>query len=60
KAKTFAQMLEIPDLKFSQGWLYKFKKRHRLGQVKKYREDTLVDKAVVASTISQMKELLKE
>lgn len=60
KAKTFAQMLEIPDLKFSQGWLYKFKQRHGLGQVKKHGEDASVDDAVVAAAIPQLKELLKE
>ncbi|CAG8690448.1 25980_t:CDS:1, partial [Gigaspora rosea] len=57
KAKTFAQMLEIPDLKFSQGWLYKFKKRHKLRRVKKHGEDASVNDAVVAAAIPQLKEL---
>ncbi|CAG8731540.1 22072_t:CDS:2 [Cetraspora pellucida] len=60
KAKTFAQMLEIPDLKFSQGWLYKFKKRYGLGRVKKHGEDASMDDAVVAAAIPKLKELLEE
>ncbi|CAG8452718.1 16651_t:CDS:2 [Gigaspora rosea] len=58
KAKAFAQMLQIPDLEFSQGWLYKFKNRPGLGRVKKHREDALVDEDFIANAISKLKELL--
>ncbi|CAG8720680.1 10634_t:CDS:2 [Gigaspora margarita] len=57
KAKAFTQILQIPDLKFSQGWLYKFKNRHGLGRVKKYREDASVDENIIAVAIPKLKDL---
>ncbi|CAG8788776.1 8205_t:CDS:2 [Gigaspora margarita] len=62
KAKKFAKLLNIPDsdLKFSHGWLYKFKRRHELGQIKKHGEDASVDDNVVANTIPKLREFNKK
>ncbi|CAG8819754.1 20227_t:CDS:1, partial [Gigaspora rosea] len=62
KAKSFAQILRIPegDLKFSHGWLFKFKKRHSLGQITKHGEDASVDEDVVATAIPKLRELLRK
>ncbi|CAG8620411.1 7727_t:CDS:2 [Gigaspora rosea] len=53
KAKQFAKLLNIPesDFKFSHSWLYKFKKRHSLQQIKKHGEDASVDDAVINAAI---------
>ncbi|CAG8799050.1 17741_t:CDS:2 [Gigaspora margarita] len=61
KAKKFTKSLNIPNsnLKFSQGWLYKFKKRHGLGQIKKHGENASVDDNVVADAIPKLREVLK-
>ncbi|CAG8689713.1 25459_t:CDS:1, partial [Gigaspora rosea] len=62
KAKTFANMLKISDsdLKFLHRWLYKFKKRHDLGKIKKHEEDSSVDDNVVAMAIPLLRDILKE
>ncbi|CAG8489193.1 2143_t:CDS:2 [Dentiscutata erythropus] len=62
KHKTFAKILKIPNdnLKFSHGWLFKFKRRHGLEQIKKHGEDSSVDDNVVAIAVPQLKEILKE
>ncbi|CAG8772519.1 23865_t:CDS:2, partial [Dentiscutata erythropus] len=54
KAKTFAQMLEIPNFKFLQSWLYKFKKRHKLGWVKKHEEDVSMDDTKKKKDLEQL------
>ncbi|CAG8564353.1 28772_t:CDS:2, partial [Gigaspora margarita] len=60
KAKKFAKLLNIPDsdFKFSYGWLYKFKRRHELGQIKKHGEDASVDNDVVADAIPKLREFI--
>ncbi|CAG8670532.1 2937_t:CDS:1 [Ambispora gerdemannii] len=62
KAKNFAQMLNISDdnIKFSNGWLSKFKKRHNLAQIKKHGEDASADHAIATAAIPQLREVLKE
>ncbi|CAG8640980.1 12351_t:CDS:2 [Cetraspora pellucida] len=62
KAKKFAKLLKIPDgdLKFSHGWLYKFKIRHELGQIKKHGEDASVDDDIVADAIPKLREVKKK
>ena len=62
KAKVFAQMLNIPfsDFKFSNGWLFKFKRRHGLVQIKKHGEDASADHAAAAVAVTQLRELLKD
>ncbi|CAG8474641.1 4926_t:CDS:2, partial [Cetraspora pellucida] len=61
KAKVFANMLNIPDgdLKFSPGWLFKFKKRHGLRKITKHGEAASVDDDVVAATIPKLRKTLK-
>ncbi|CAG8827806.1 28677_t:CDS:2, partial [Gigaspora margarita] len=61
KVKSFAQKLNIPegDLKFSYGWLYKFKKWHGLEQITKHGEEASVDKNVIA-TLFPIYEMEKE
>ncbi|CAG8819628.1 6682_t:CDS:2, partial [Gigaspora margarita] len=58
KAKTFAKLLKISknDLKFSYRWLFKFKKRHNLEQIKKHEENVSIDDNVVAVAIPQLRE----
>ncbi|CAG8507673.1 10705_t:CDS:2 [Scutellospora calospora] len=60
KAKSFAKLLKIPNnsLKFSHGWLYKFKKRHGISQIIQHGEDASVDDNVVATAIPKLRELL--
>ncbi|CAG8595337.1 7626_t:CDS:2 [Dentiscutata erythropus] len=62
KAKTFAKLLKIPEsnFKFSYRWLFKFKKKHGLEQLKKHGEDASVDDNQVTIAISQLREVLKE
>ncbi|CAG8677599.1 14215_t:CDS:2 [Cetraspora pellucida] len=59
KVKVFANMLNIPDsdLKFSPGWLFKFKKRHDLGKITKHGEAASVDDDVVAAAIPKLRKL---
>ncbi|CAG8808151.1 14182_t:CDS:2, partial [Cetraspora pellucida] len=61
KAKYYAQLLKISDcsLKFSHGWLFKFKKRHSLNQITKHGEDASVDDTVIAVAIPKLREILE-
>ncbi|CAG8832678.1 9750_t:CDS:2, partial [Gigaspora margarita] len=47
------------DLKFSHGWLYKFKQRHGLKRITKHEEDASVDEEVIRTTIPNLRETLK-
>ncbi|CAG8558819.1 270_t:CDS:2 [Gigaspora margarita] len=47
KSQNFAQLLNISDFKFSNGWLQKFKQRHGLKKITKHEEDALVDEEAV-------------
>ncbi|CAG8848001.1 34181_t:CDS:2, partial [Racocetra persica] len=60
--KAFAQLLNISNinLKFSHGWLFKFKKRYSLNQIIKYDEDVSVDNDIIAATILKLKEILEK
>ncbi|CAG8681177.1 20259_t:CDS:1 [Gigaspora rosea] len=62
KAKSFAESLNIPedDLKFSHGWLYKFKQRHGLKRITKHGEDASVDEEVIGTAIPDLRETLKD
>lgn len=62
KAKNFAQMLHVSEsgLKFSHGWLDRFKKRHGLKQIKKHGEDASADHAAATAAIPQLRKLLEE
>ncbi|CAG8847495.1 42371_t:CDS:2 [Gigaspora margarita] len=39
--------------------VYKFKRRHELGQIKKHAEDASVDDDVVANAIPKLREVLE-
>lgn len=62
KAKTFAKLLNIPEaqLKFSTGWLSRFKKRHGIAKIKLHGEDALADVDAAAVAIPELNRLLAQ
>ncbi|CAG8716431.1 24471_t:CDS:1, partial [Gigaspora rosea] len=61
KAKGFAKILNIPDssLKFSNGWLAKFKKRNNIMHRTKHGEEASADHIAITFAIPQLRELLE-
>ncbi|CAG8842888.1 11958_t:CDS:1, partial [Racocetra persica] len=62
KAKAFANLLNIPEgqLKFSSGWLSRFKKRHGIAKIKLYGEDASADVDAAAAAIPKLNRLLAQ
>ena len=64
KSKGFCSDVEYPslfsDFKFSNDWLFKFKRRHGLVQIKKHGEDASADHVAAAVAVTQLRELLKD
>lgn len=60
KAKYYADMLAITDLKFSDGWITKFKKRYHIASKKLHGESGSVDMSTVESNRALIKEKTKD